>query len=1628
MPDDTPPATTPTPEPPIDGAEAATNDGSAQEEPDATEPPVPRTPVERFLDAVDGAEALWTAKLDGLQRRLGVLQARAGEAGRGHRQAVDLLQKQLHDSLLKSKTLLQKWTKEKEARHAEKDWIADAWPVEVVLPPTVLRPFIKGLPPTPAELRARAAAANMQLALQAEAAEIASRMAQARQWSFVDGSYYYNAVTGESVWEKPAIMAYEPPLGWDKKKMAWRDGVVLTLLTDVTHDYVTEIVAVSPVDTNTETNDDANGGQKESRREDRAGGGNDDDGNDSDAEAEALDPLELRQLIESKTRGIALVEKQLAADKVALETLSEQLQKAVGYRLRAEAKSVDAEAQAYIAAERKKIAKKQRELAAAQAEAAARLEKEKEAKSGRKSPPKSPVAKAVEFEAPPEPDIIVPVDPDRLRLCAPASVNPSVRLHKVADAPYQHMLTLQTMIAAFVAKENRLWEAHDGFRERLEGLVQETRDAVTALDARKAELTTLLSTSEDSLVELQAPLPQPQLAPSDADDGESRFDVYDRAMAAWDAATATRVQEVATLEKSLREWRLELAHQPTDATRRDLAFFEAVQSAEITRGASLYAKKQEYLVWRTKSLLDRTAREERLNEMQGALQKLQAQLEAAKRLPLQALNVVERAKLEALADAQEAYFSAQLRTTLDEIAREHTSLEELMAYELHALAFHTARIDEEAALQAEAEGYWDDAEKERAELAAFEALQLVQRKADLPLSPSPSPARMELLRGFIRVNYDRERRWRQLAQLERTDETLWLEADEWLLTQQRRRFEAQLRDADAAHREALFTRDEAIDKLQAELEMAQRHKRQVEAEKASVLQILADVDRVVDKTKVETMHVLKAEIARLEAKLLAQQQLYETEIEDLVAEHTATRQALEAKLETTLADAVLRMQWLKAVKCELSDHKVLNEHLLAGIAALEKRRAAEINDMQARIVAQLNRIHRLEMWNTSLKQCIEASNDLMLKYQRDLDAKIREHRADQRHLRREIWHQRVSVQLLLANAQHLVRFFLQGVHHLCGHANDALRESSVIPILVALCKSPQVATDLRALATASLGKVAWNQPKSQRYVGWQAKTLWHAWVQRLTKEAYAVLEETKCDDFDSFVDPASATMNVSADPREHEKYQSHLDRVEMLRETRRWPHAPTPDDRSINEANLLAIGDTDGALAILLALCGAGHPTAVRESALASIAILALHARNTHLMGRTPGFLPTLLALGQAADTPTVQLHALHSVANVAHNNATNQSALLRLDAVPILLRICAVQRDVDVLDVATAALASLSQRHAGVAAALLAGTPSGLFQLLQLAQAPYLSDAVEDNKMDCIQGNVAACLVHLVEADSSGFRALCTAAPSTYVTLCLELCGAPFTTVQLAAVTVVGHLAHDDGLRRWLGDHDAIETLLAFLPASPPGDANGNTDDDAVAVADLLQQVAWALVQLSWDRDNQTRLVLHAPKLFAYAHAGHPHRLRVSVLATMANILFYHPENREVVLREPGQRWIVLFEALCRAFAERPGDQFAAELAEHAVRALTGLSYDAPFAAACDHVAVCVRVLAAADANEPIVLHALQWLTNLTVLDIQKSNFAHCAGATEAIVALCGAANRHVRDKAQTVLELVGDTKRPWR
>ncbi|KAH9151632.1 hypothetical protein AeRB84_005793 [Aphanomyces euteiches] len=971
-------------------------------------------------------------------------------------------------------------------------------------------------------------------------------------------------------------------------------------------------------------------------------------------------------------------------------------------------------------------------------------------------------------------------------------------------------------------------------------------------------------------------------------------------------------------------------------------------------------------------MLDRVDRDEQLVQLRLKLQDYTAEWEHCDRIPLQAINTLEKQRLQTQADQRREHFASKIDTTLKLIKSAEAAQRKLIQMELDALEFHRLRVEEEQYLHQETKGVW------------------------LEQKVTEDRTQQKILRSWLVLNYAREKRWRLLVSFDQIDESPWLAQEEWLVSQLRSRHEAEMVAIEEKYEVHIYELEQEIAKLEVQVQIAKQGKVQSDADKAMVMTIVNEADTLVEATKAETILCLKKQMDELILKMEALEKQHEERIDRLLAEHAVIREDLEKRLEVTAADAILRMQWLKAVKCELSDHKVLNKHLLCGIAALEKRRATEINDMQARISSQLSRIHRLEMWNMSLKQSIEANNDVLLQHQRKLEEKVREHRAEQRILRHEVWRQRISAQLLLTNAHHLVLFFLQGITGLCGHANDALRDAAVIPILVELCKMPSLSAEIRALATSSLGKLGWNAPKSLRFIGWQAKTVWTNWVNKLSKEASHALQESKAE-FDDPVGATSSEMNLSADYTNHEKFQSHLDRLHILRETQHWV-SQSEIPNTINETNILAIGDTSGALAILVELSGnSSAPLDIQEGALASLATLAMHTRNIQLIGRFPGFLAQLVTLAETAPSRLMQVHALHSLANLSFQNKTHQGVLHGLDIIAVLVRVATTSRDVDALDMATAALANLTESHQAMILQLV--ECGGFAQLMTLSMVPYLSDAVEDGKMDAIQCNISLCVVHILHANPESVVAVWREKPA-YLDLCLNLLESGFASVQAAAIMVLGVVSQDDAIRGHLGDVGVIDLVLPFL-----------------AVHDLVmvEQTSWTLLQLSWNRDNQTRLSLHGSTWFSICSKPDPawRLVQQYIFQLVGNLVFYHPENRLDMIAD--SNWVNFLLETCQ--------NHQVSWRADAVRAMCALSYENSFAAVSHHMPILVDVLGASDATE-MVLNALQWLKNLLVHDVQKSRFVHCPQATETLVALCGAESPQIRERAKEALDLVADVR----
>ncbi|RLN99803.1 hypothetical protein DYB28_003819, partial [Aphanomyces astaci] len=617
------------------------------------------------------------------------------------------LEAQLDESVAKCKSVLQKWTKEKEDRRNEKEWIADLWPEFVVVPPTILRPFMK----TTASMDDKAQLgldATMQLRLMEQGRLVQERMALASQWSAVD-NYFYNAVTGESCWEPPPAMTYVAPTGWDVAKGKWKPGVQLTLDAD------TLSAAQSPnkVDATTNNNDSIqalNTSTINSAREISTS-------TDSEADAPLLDPISLRAQVESEHQVLDKLHKDVASSTLRLQTLSHQLQTSIRRHLDSEQAGVQAEYDALVEAERKKLAKEARDRHAAAMEAQAKAKKQQARSSS--SPPKNKLQAAeLVIDDVPEAALVIPIDPTRLRLCTPVSHEPMVQLHTTSDTMYLHMETVQRRVDALVKKEDLAWESHDAFR----GLIE--KDMGQAKQKLDAMLGKLLA-----------------------------FEQYDRDMRAWEEAEVSRRVECEDLVETIADMQTRLKEAATvDRICDEVSFLEALEKCEAARGAGLWAKKKEYEMWRTKVMLDRVDRYirvsihhssdsqslERLVALARDLDEFTAHLDAAARLPLQAINILEKTRLEGQRDDQVAYYTAKIDKTTSAIVANEGAKAKLMEMELRAVEFHGRRLDEEMQLHEETKGVW-----------------MRQRV-------TCDSGQQDVLRAWLLLNYTREGRWREL--------------------------------------------------------------------------------------------------------------------------------------------------------------------------------------------------------------------------------------------------------------------------------------------------------------------------------------------------------------------------------------------------------------------------------------------------------------------------------------------------------------------------------------------------------------------------------------------------------------------------------------------------------------------------------------------------------------------------------------------------------------------------------------------------------------------------------------------------------------------------------------------------
>jgi hypothetical protein len=303
------------------------------------------------------------------------------------------------------------------------------------------------------------------------------------------------------------------------------------------------------------------------------------------------------------------------------------------------------------------------------------------------------------------------------------------------------------------------------------------------------------------------------------------------------------VAQLSQLEIDLRLCKTKLC-----ATEASLAFYDAVATAEVERGAGLWAKKQEYQVWRMKTHLDRVAREECMVALTTDLDTYGRKMELATQLPRQAMNTVEKAQLLIQSEEEVASFRQKLERTLEHLQDQRKAHAHLVQLELFAMEYHKRRLAEEKILMDEARTLWAQhdaalgaAEAVSQDLASSPTNDNANQQDQTASTSSSSSSSVALYRTFLLLCYAREKRWRAIAAFENVDVSPWLEQEQWLLSQQQQRHDIEIKSLNATYQMQITQMKLEMEQLQIQLTMALQHTSQVEAAKDALQQIYARV-------------------------------------------------------------------------------------------------------------------------------------------------------------------------------------------------------------------------------------------------------------------------------------------------------------------------------------------------------------------------------------------------------------------------------------------------------------------------------------------------------------------------------------------------------------------------------------------------------------------------------------------------------------------------------------------------------------------------------------------------------------------------------------------------------------------
>ncbi|OWY97206.1 hypothetical protein PHMEG_00032322, partial [Phytophthora megakarya] len=645
----------------------------------------------------------------------------------------------------------------------------------------------------------------------------------------------------------------------------------------------------------------------------------------------------------------------------------------------------------------------------------------------------------------------------------------------------------------------------------------------------------------------------------------------------WDKAEKIRTMRLNKLsdrQKMLKTSQKQLAVDLALYGDADAPFFERVRDLEKAANTRMWDRQAQTQVVRARFLVERAAREESVFQMRDRLQELQHQLEDANALPLQAIHPLERIELEAQSTKMVESLQKQEAELQARYAKEEEAKALLVALELRSFDYADAKLQEEKKLFAEKQAIWslnftlaDELQSCRQTIERLYLLVQQENEVDDKLSPEnieksprdhnqtavegdgdeegaePSPRELyeenarvfetklqylQQVRQFLLLCYDREDRWRALASSSLIKDTT---SDEWITNMQLSRQEDSMALLQTQH-------EEQQQGLQRQIKLLSKVKTALQAQVDELTgrmhRLQSDYQEASESVRLQTqevIEVLRGEVEEHKAVLEKEKLKFRSDREKSIREHDTIRQELERRLQE-LDDVVDKQtHWLTAAKRELHAQRVANEELLKAYQSLEKRRAAEVNDMRFRISAQIKKISNLEMWNLSMKISAKEAHTEFINMQKDMAKQQQQHKQLQRGLRLINWRHRVAAQAILTDVNMLFSFFADGIEILAGatrEINDALRENAGIEVLAAIARHSNQQS-VRAICARALGQMSWNANPTARSLGWKAKQKWFQWMKIQSDAILDKLSASKMP-FDAIAEEEATEMNWLADP------------------------------------------------------------------------------------------------------------------------------------------------------------------------------------------------------------------------------------------------------------------------------------------------------------------------------------------------------------------------------------------------------------------------------------------------------------------------------------------------------------------